>query len=111
MSEFSVVPAELRDYAQYMRSLSAGFNTIKNFASGEGCNISGFIGLLAALAPAVQGVNMVITNVLDSGLDRLTGSADGLDTTAADYEATDRREAANADAIQMPDTPDPVRGI
>ena len=63
------------------------------------------------LVPAVQGVGMVVGEVLDMGLDRLTGSAEGLDTTASDYEATDRREAANQNAIQMPTTPDPVRGI
>jgi len=110
MSEFTVEPAELREYAQYMRTLSDGFNAIKSFTTGEGCDIRGFIGLLGVLAPAVQGLGMIISEVLDVGLDRMTGSAEGLDTTAADYEATDRREAANQNAIRMPATPDPVRG-
>lgn len=111
MSEFYVEPAELREFAQYMRTLSEGFNTIKSFTTGQGCNVGGFIGLLAVLVPAVQGVGMIVGNVLDVGLDRMNSSAEGLNTAAADYEATDRREAANQDAIQMPETPDPVRGI
>lgn len=111
MSELYVEPDELREFAQYMRTLSQGFNAIKGFTTGEGCNVSGFIGLLSALVPAVQGVGMIIGGVLDMGLDRMNGSADGLAATAADYEATDRRAAANHNAIRMPETPDPVRGI
>jgi excreted virulence factor EspC (type VII ESX diderm) len=110
MSEFYVEPAELRAYAQYMRTLAGRFDAINSFTRSEGCNTSGFTGLLAILQPVVQAVGGIYGATLDFGRDRLNGSADGLDTTAASYEATDQQQAANQDAIEMPTTPEPVGG-
>jgi hypothetical protein len=108
MSEFYVEPAELREFARYMRTLAGQFDAIRGFTTSEGCNVAGFLGLLAVLQPAVQGVGSIYGAILDFGRDRLDGSADGLAATAASYEATDRQQAANQDSITMPSTPDPV---
>lgn len=110
MSEFSVKPAELRTFAQYMRTLAGQFDAISSFTRSEGCNVSGFTGLLAVLQPVVQGVGGIYAASLAFGRDRLDGSADGLESTAASYETTDQRQAANHDSIQMPSVPVPVRG-
>jgi hypothetical protein len=110
MSEFSVEPAELRAFAQYMRTLAGQFDAIKSFVDSEGCNTAGFTGLLAILQPAVDGVGSIYGATLDFGRDRLNGSADGLEATAASYESTDQQQAANQDQIIMPATPEPVGG-
>jgi hypothetical protein len=98
MSQFTVEPAELRAYADYMRTLAGQFDSIKQFAAEEGCNTGGFTGLLAVLQPAVEAVGDVYGATLDFGRDRLTGSADGLAQTAESYETTDRTHAADLDA-------------
>jgi excreted virulence factor EspC (type VII ESX diderm) len=98
MSQFTVEPAELRAYADYMRTLAGQFDSIKQFATDEGCNTSGFTGLLAILQPAVEGVGDLYGATLDFGRDRLNGSADGLVHTAESYENTDRTHAADLDA-------------
>lgn len=108
MSQFDVEPAELKAYAQYMRDLSASFNEITQFLQGQGCDTSGFTGLLAILTSPLTAIGGVVSNALGVGLDRLTSSADGLVRAAEDYERTDRANAAMADATIMPDIPEPV---
>ncbi|WP_436496667.1 type VII secretion target [Actinokineospora sp. HUAS TT18] len=95
---FAVDPAELRAYAEYMRGLAGGFDAIKEFTRAEGCATDGFTGLLTVLRPAVDGVGSLYGTTLDFGRDRLTSSADGLDTTAASYETTDDGNASVLDA-------------
>ncbi|HVK26329.1 MAG TPA: type VII secretion target [Actinokineospora sp.] len=95
---FAVDPAELRAYAEYMRGLATKFADIKDFTQAQGCATAGFTGLLTVLRPAVDGVGSLYGATLDFGRDRLAGSADGLDTTAASYESTDSGNAAVLDA-------------
>lgn len=110
MSQFRVEPAELQAYAQYMRTLADQFDSIKSFARSEGCDTSGFTGLLTVLQPVVEGVGGIYGATLEFGRDRLNGSADGLEATAASYERTDGQQAANQDAIEVPPAPVPVGG-
>jgi len=107
-SQFRVEPAELRAYAQYMRDVAGSFDSITQFVRGEGANVSGFTGLLAILTPAVTLVGDVFGAALGVGLDRLAGSAEGLERSARSYESTDAANAAVSDATIMPDIPDPV---
>ena len=110
MSQFQVEPDELKAYAQYMRDLASSFDTITRFIRGEGANITGFTGLLAILTPAVQLVGEVVGAALNVGMDRLEGSADGLERSAQDYQSTDAANAAVSYATIMPDIPDPIGG-
>lgn len=107
-SQFDVDPAELRAYAQYMRDLSSSFDDITRFLQGQGCDTSGFLGLLAILTSPLTAIGNVAASALGLGLDRLQGSAEGLTRAAADYENTDRANAAVSDATIMPFIPEPV---
>ena len=109
-SQFRVEPAELRAYAQYMRDVASSFDNITRFIHGEGVNISGFTGLLSVLTQAVTLVGNVVNGALNVGMDRLEGSADGLEHSAQNYERTDQANAAASDATIIPAVPDRVRG-
>ena len=108
MSQFDVDPAELKAYAQYMRELSSSFNDITRFLQGQGCDTSGFLGLLSILTSPLTAIGNVAAGQLLTGLDRLVGSAEGLVRAAQDYENTDRANAAVSDATIMPFIPEPV---
>lgn len=108
MSQFRVVPAELRAYAQYMRAVSRSFDDITRFVSGEGANVSGLTGLLEILTSPVRLVGDVVNAALGVGMDRLQGSAAGLERVADSYESTDAANAAVSDSTVIPDVPDPV---
>ena len=110
-SQFRVEPAELRAYAQYMRDVAGSFEDITRFVRGEGANISGFTGLLAILTSPVTMVGDVVAAALGVGMDRLVGSAEGLERSARDYETTDAANAAVSDATVMPEIPDRLRRI
>lgn len=108
MSQFDVVPAELKAYAQYMRQVSNGFDQITRFVQGQGCDISGLTGLLTILTSPLQAIGGIVGQSLFTGLDRLQGSADGLVRAAENYERTDRANAAVSDATAMPFIPESV---
>ncbi|HET9254973.1 MAG TPA: type VII secretion target [Pseudonocardiaceae bacterium] len=96
---FRVVPDELRGYAAYMREVVGDFDAIDHYACEQGANTAGFTGLLMVLQPAVTGVGKLFGEALAIAKDRMRVSAEGLDATAASYEAIDRQEAATADRL------------
>jgi hypothetical protein len=96
---FHVVPDELRGYADYMRGMVGDFNAIDRYACDEGANTAGFTGLLAVLVPVVTGVGNLFGETLAIGKDRLAATAEGLEASAAAYEAVDNKVAANADRL------------
>ncbi|HEY0637457.1 MAG TPA: type VII secretion target [Pseudonocardiaceae bacterium] len=108
MSQFDVKPEELREYAQYMRELSSSFSDITRFIQGQGCDTSGLLGLLSILTSPLTAIGGIVSGALGVGLDRLQGSADGLQRAADDYEETDRANAAVSDATIMPFIPESV---
>lgn len=110
MDSFHVEPAELRECAQYLRTLTNAFDSISRFTRAEGCSVAGFAGLLAALIPAVNLVGEVFDAAMGLGRDRLDGSAEGLATSAEYYQSTDEANAARSDATIVPDAPQRVRG-
>lgn len=107
-SQFRVEPSELKEYAQYMRDLSASFNDVTRFIQGQGCDTGGLIGLLSVLTSPLTSIGGIVSAALGVGLDRLQGSAEGLVRSAEDYERTDQANAAVSDATVMPFVPKPV---
>jgi Excreted virulence factor EspC, type VII ESX diderm len=107
-SQFRVEPDELRAYALYMRDVASSFNRISSFIDGEGANISGFTGLLSVLTQGVTLMSDAVNAALNAGMGRLEGSAEALERSARNYEATDQATAAVSDATIIPDVPDPV---
>lgn len=93
MSQFHVEPTQLKAYADYLSQVAGHFDAIDGFARREGCDTSGFTGLLALLQPAVGSVGDVFGATLAFGRDRMTGTAEGLDRTATDYADTDHANA------------------
>lgn len=102
---FHVVPDELRRYAEYIRGMVGDLDAIDRYARDQGGNTEGFTGMLAVLQPVVQGVGNLFGETLDIGRDRLGATAEGLDDSAASYEAVDRNGAATADLLagRVPD--------
>lgn len=96
---FHVVPDELCSYADYMRGMVADLDAIDRYAREQGANTAGFTGLLMVLAPVVTGVGDLFGETLDIAKDRLGATAEGLDHSAAAYEAVDSKEAATADHL------------
>ncbi|MGH3697201.1 MAG: hypothetical protein ACRDRX_25005 [Pseudonocardiaceae bacterium] len=101
---FHVVPDELRSYADYLRGMVGDFDVIEHYARDQGADTAGFTGMLAVLAPIVVGVGDLFGETLAIGKDRLGATADGLDHSAATYEAVDGNGAATADCLasQLP---------
>lgn len=102
---FHVVPDELRRYSGYMRGMVGDLDAIDRYARDQGGNTAGFTGMLEVLQPVVQGVGNLFGETLDIGKDRLAATAEGLDDSAAYYEAVDRNETATADRLssQLPE--------
>lgn len=95
MGEFETTPEYLYGYAEYMRGLADTFAPIGQFVATNGCGIEGFTGVLEVLHPAVTAVSGFYVENLQLGEERLRGSAEGLDLTADEYEATDSDNAAS----------------
>ena len=91
---FHVLPDELRGYADYLRGMVADFDAIDHYVRDQAANTAGFTGMLAALVPVVVGVGNLFGETLAIGKDRLDATAEGLNHSAATYEAVDGTEAA-----------------
>lgn len=96
---FRVVPDELRSYAEYLRGMMGDFDAIDHYAHDQGANTAGFTGLLIVLQPVVAGIGKLFSEALNIGKDRLGATAEGLEASAATYEAVDHNEAATAECL------------
>jgi hypothetical protein len=86
--------AELRAYAEYLRTEAKEFETIRKYVHATACDKAGFTGLLTLLQPGVDIVRALFDETLDFGKAKLEGSASAVDATAATYEAVDRAQMA-----------------
>ncbi|ANZ37489.1 hypothetical protein BBK82_16965 [Lentzea guizhouensis] len=86
MALFSTDAAELRAYAEYLRTEAAEFETIRKYVHATACDKSGFTGLLTLLQPGVDLVRALFDETLDFGKSKLEGTATGVEATAAVYE-------------------------
>ena len=96
---FHVVPDELRSYADYLRAVVGDFDAIDHYARDHAADTAGFTGMLAVLAPVVMKVGDLFGETLTIGKDRLEATTEGLNHSAATYEAVDGTEAAIADRL------------
>ena len=94
MSSLSTDAAELRAYAEYLRTEAQEFETIRKYVHATACDKSGFTGLLTLLQPGVDIVRALFDETLDFGKSKLEGTASAVDSTAAVYEAVDRAQVA-----------------
>ena len=92
MSLLSTDAAELRAYAEYLRSEAQEFETIRKYVHATACDKSGFTGLLTLLQPGVDIVRALFDETLDFGKSKLEGTATAVDATATVYEAVDRAQ-------------------
>ncbi len=92
MSSLSADAAELRAYAEYLRTEAQEFETIRKYVHATACDKSGFTGLLTLLQPGVDIVRALFDETLDFGKSKLEGASSGVDATAAVYEQIDARQ-------------------
>ncbi len=91
--------AELRAYAEYLRTEAQEFETIRKYVHTTACDKSGFTGLLTLLQPGVDLVQALFDETLDFGKSKLEGTATAMDSTAALYESVDRAQRAIFDGL------------
>ena len=94
MSSLFTDAAELRAYAEYLRTEAQEFETIRKYVHATACDKSGFTGLLALLQPGVDVVRALFDETLDYGKSKLEGTASAVDATAQVYEDVDRAQMA-----------------
>ena len=94
MSSLFTDAAELRAYAEYLRTEAQEFETIRKYVHATACDKAGFTGLLTLLQPGVDVVRALFDETLDFGKSKLEGAAGAVDSTAATYEAVDRAQMA-----------------
>lgn len=99
MSSLSTDAAELRTYAEYLRTEAQEFDTIRKYVRATACDKAGFTGLLTLLQPGVDIVRALFDETLDFGKSKLEGAASAVDSTAQVYEAVDRAQMAIFDGI------------
>lgn len=92
MSSLFTDAAELRAYAEYLRTEAQEFETIRKYVHATACDKSGFTGLLSLLQPGVDVVRALFDETLDYGKSKLEGTATAVDATAEVYEAVDRAQ-------------------
>ncbi|GLZ30681.1 hypothetical protein Lesp02_28700 [Lentzea sp. NBRC 105346] len=92
-------PAELRGYAEYLRTEAAEFDNIRKYVHDTACDKSGFTGLLTLLQPGVDLVRALFDETLDFGKSKLEGAASAIDATAADYEKVEQAHVKMFDGI------------
>ncbi len=92
MSSLSTDAAELRAYAEYLRTEAREFETIRKYVHATACDKAGFTGLLALLQPGVDVVRALFDETLDFGKSKLEGTASAVDATAKVYEDVDRAQ-------------------
>jgi hypothetical protein len=81
--------AELRAYAEYLRTEAKEFETIRKYVHATACDKAGFTGLLSLLQPGVDVVRALFDESLDFGKSKLEGTATAVDATAKVYEDID----------------------
>jgi hypothetical protein len=86
--------AELRAYAEYLRTEAQEFETIRKYVHATACDKAGFTGLLALLQPGVDVVRALFDESLDFGKSKLEGTASAMDATAEVYESVERAQLA-----------------
>jgi hypothetical protein len=86
--------AELRAYAEYLRTEAKEFETIRKYVHATACDKGGFTGLLTLLQPGVDIVRALFDETLDFGKSKLEGTASAVDATAAHYDAVERAQLA-----------------
>jgi hypothetical protein len=84
--------AELRAYAEYLRTEAQEFETIRKYVHATACDKGGFTGLLSLLQPGVDVVRALFDETLDFGKSKLEGTATAVDATAQVYEDVDRAQ-------------------
>lgn len=94
MSSLSTDAAELRAYAEYLRTEVQEFETIRKYVHATACDKAGFTGLLTLLQPGVDVVRALFDETLDFGKSKLEGTASAIDSTAELYESVDRSQMA-----------------
>lgn len=94
MSSLFTDAAELRAYAEYLRTEAQEFETIRKYVHTTACDKSGFTGLLALLQPGVDVVRALFDETLDFGKSKLEGTADAVDATAKVYEDVEKAQMA-----------------
>lgn len=92
MSSLFTDAAELRAYAEYLRTEAQEFETIRKYVHATACDKSGFTGLLSLLQPGVDVVRALFDETLDYGKSKLEGTASAVDATAQVYEDVDRAQ-------------------
>jgi hypothetical protein len=81
--------AELRAYAEYLRTEAKEFETIRKYVHATACDKAGFTGLLSLLQPGVDVVRALFDESLDFGKSKLEGTAAAVDATAKVYDDID----------------------
>jgi hypothetical protein len=81
--------AEMRAYAEYLRTEAQEFDTIRKYVHATACDKAGFTGLLTLLQPGVDIVRALFDETLDFGKSKLEGTASAVDATANGYEDID----------------------
>src|SRR5690349_23578820 len=84
--------AELRAYAEYLRTEVQEFETIRKSVHATACDKAGFTGLLTLLQPGVDIVRALFDETLDFGKSKLEGASAAVDSTAQVYEAVDHAQ-------------------
>ena len=93
MSSLFTDAAEMRAYAEYLRTEAQEFDTIRKYVHATACDKAGFTGLLTLLQPGVDIVRALFDETLDFGKSKLEGTASAVESTAHTYETVDRLQA------------------
>lgn len=99
MSSLFTNGAELRAYAEYLRTEAQEFETIRKYVHATACDKGGFTGLLTLLQPGVDIVQALFDETLDFGKSKLESTAAAVESTATAYDAVERAQLAIFDGI------------
>jgi hypothetical protein len=96
MTDFNVSAGQLRSFAEYLHDqVVADLATVAVQAEQEGCNKSGFTGLLTPFQVAMDALNTVMGTVYDEARDHVYNVAEALSVTADNYQHVDHANAKN----------------
>ena len=99
MSSLFTDAAEMRAYAEYLRTEAQEFETIRKYVHATACDKAGFTGLLTLLQPGVDIVRALFDESLDFGKSKLEGAAAAVDTSAKIYEDIDAAQRRIFDGL------------
>lgn len=99
MSSLFTDAAELRAYAEYLRTEAQEFEAIRKYVHATACDKAGFTGLLTLLQPGVDVVRALFDETLDFGKSKLEGTASAMDATSQVYDAVEQAQLAIFDRI------------